>query len=116
MKKLWRKFKHWLIRKLGGYVQGPVASVKVQHVRPVRLYSSMQQISKDRYHNDAEYRFLCQRGLLMGFVEEILKNHRDVVLIRETTDSSPNDAFVTATLRASIDIIPNPEVKCYENS
>lgn len=35
MRKLWKKFKHWLIRKLGGYV-APTQELKITHsVKPL---------------------------------------------------------------------------------
>ena len=43
----------------------------------------------------------------MNFIEEILQNHPNAVLIEETTHPSFNEAFDTTTLRARMEIIPD---------
>lgn len=111
MKKLWNKFRKWLIKKLGGYVAGPVKVVNVHHAYPVKLYATQQHIPKDRYENDAEFKYSVDRGLCMMFIEEILEHHRDVIHIDTCECVDLDRPFPTLTIRAHMDVVPDLEGK-----
>lgn len=51
MKKLWKKIKHWLIRKLGGYI-APTQELKVTHVEypTIKYQSSVTLRAWEREH------------------------------------------------------------------
>lgn len=75
MKKLWQKFKHWLIKKLGGYVALPPKVVKVDtyEVTPITTAAQINingeavrhlngTVGRQRFCEDVEY----QIGILLG--------------------------------------------------
>lgn len=64
IKNLWKKFKHWLIRKLGGYV-APVHELKVEHtyVPIIKLSAALtfpEPFEDDKYIKEALARKLSQ--------------------------------------------------------
>lgn len=64
IKSLWKKFKHWLIRKLGGYV-APTQNLKVEHtyVPVIKLSAAItfpEPFENDKYIKEALARKLGQ--------------------------------------------------------
>ena len=64
IKSLWKKFKHWLIRKLGGYV-APTQNLKVEHidVPVIKLSTAItfpEPFENDKYIKEALAKKLSQ--------------------------------------------------------
>ena len=48
MKKLWKRFKNWLIKKLGGYTAPPPREVVIeQHVEPIIKLGAANKLFRD---------------------------------------------------------------------
>ena len=54
MKKLWQRFKNWLIHKLGGYTKDYVMTIEHAQVPLVTLTSKVTITNAHRYHFDIE--------------------------------------------------------------
>ena len=54
MKKLWQRFKNWLIHKLGGYTKDRVMTIEHTQVPLVTLTSKVTVTNAHRYHFDME--------------------------------------------------------------
>lgn len=108
MKKLWNRFKHWLIRKLGGYVS-PEKPCVVHHytVAPVTVASELKGVDYEKYHNDPNYREYIDRVLVSRLKYSLYETRGHFVDICESclTYSGPL-MKTTIDLRASIKICP----------
>lgn len=109
MKKLWTKFKRWLIVKLGGYLEGP-KTYKVEHtygtstaVRPICV-CAVHKISGDhmRYASPRD----IFDDLFEGLKYEIRKNE-DLFTIDHSWDPITDEVIY----RIVIKLIPNESKK-----
>lgn len=108
MKKLWKKFKHWLIQKLGGYVHLEKPCV-IHHytVAPVTVKTVLKDVDYERYHNNPGYRGHIDR-LLIGKLEDTLYETRGhFVDICESCPTYSGPLMrTTIDLKASIKVCP----------
>ena len=108
MKKLWTKFKHWLIGKLGGYVS-PEKSCVVHHytVTPVTVASDLKGVDYNHYHNDPGYREYVDKILISKLEDSLYETRGHFVDICESCPTySGSRMKPTIDLKASIKICP----------
>lgn len=75
MKKLWRKFKHWLIKKLGGIPDEPslYPSMGFNAHTPIAIKAVVNYVDKNAYENDPEYRSAVRVQLQYILSEQVYR-------------------------------------------
>ena len=105
MKKLWKKFKCWLIKKLGGYLE---ETHVVEHytVRPVYVESQLNGVDLNRYLEDSDFKKYIDTMLIGRLSDKLYDDQEQLVRVVE---SVPNNEFAVSTisLRAMIKVYPN---------
>ena len=105
MKKLWKKFKCWLIKKLGGYA-AETRGVEHYTLRPICIESQVTDVNLDRYREDPTFKEYIDKMLICHFSDYLYEHREQLVRVVE---SSPNfGKFPTATidLKATINVHP----------
>lgn len=111
MKKLWKKFKRWLIQKLGGYVHLEKPCV-IHHyaVTPVKVETVLKGVFYEQYYNDPIYRKHVDKILISKLEDSLYETRGHFIDICESppTYSAPLMQS-TIDLRASIKICPKED-------
>lgn len=104
MKKIWKKFKHWLIKKLGGFVNEPVPNHVFTSIGvPVRLNAKIEVDAdmwyrRDQYFDDGG----SFRNLVMDDLKNKLMKHLfssdDLVSYKYTNNISNETVTIEATV------------------
>lgn len=104
LKNLWNRFRHWLIYKLGGYVER--THVVTHHtVIPVTLDRVLVNIELDRYRNSPTYKEYIDRHLIGKLSDYLYDNREQFVDICESVPRF-TDPLTTIDLRASVKVLP----------
>lgn len=108
MKKLWTRFKHWLIKKLGGYVAESHV-IQLYSEPPVILTEQLTGVWREEYRNNAEYKKYTDKILISKLTDYLYEHREDLLYIQEST---PNDEsfrpITTIDLRATCGVYPMP--------
>ena len=106
MKKLWTKFKHWLIKKLGGYVNAPVRPIVHQYGEP-EVVTLTTHIKVDRYewfgHASSTNREHVIERVKLAITSEIFNRADDFVKI--DVDDTPKFDTDMVTVRATARVV-----------
>lgn len=106
MKKMWTKFKRWLIKKLGGYIEGP-HMIKTYHIEPVCITAAIKGVRRDTYHSDPGYKEYAERALLSNLSNYLYDHREHIIYISESIDPLDLAEDQTISLRADIKVLPN---------
>lgn len=112
---LWTKFKHWLIKKLGGYVNEPIQPI-VHHYgehEVVTLTICTKVDAYDWFGHDSEanrerYKTYAKRAL----ASEIFDRADDFIKI--DVDDTPKFDTDIVTVRATVRVVKNAAVTIYK--
>lgn len=114
MKKLWNRFRKWLIKKLGGYVAGPAPiTVRTCNQRSVKLWAMMSEVPRNMYTRDPAFKYSIHKALCAQFMDEILEHHQDVIHIECAPEIDAfGEPFDTLKVRAYMNVLERPgEIK-----
>lgn len=106
MKKLWTKFKHWLIKKLGGYVNAPVRPIIHQYGEHEVIKLTVSTKAEARYWfgtPNNNYRDTMKLYASRALAAEIY-DHADE-LFKIDVDDTPKFDTDAITVRATVHIV-----------
>ena len=101
---LWDRFRKWLIKKLGGYLDGP-DKVETFCILPSIVEARIDRIDRKKYKEDSDYNRRVNNTLADMLGREIIKLP-NMVDICEAEVFDPFEPDLTITLRARVRTIP----------
>ena len=73
---MWKKFKHWLIRKLGGYVSQPERTFEIKHsLKPLVKLSNAVNVHKEDEVSEERI-----KDILSSQLGEELREHMEITV------------------------------------
>lgn len=105
MKKFWKKFKHWLIKKLGGYV-GETHVIEHYTVKPSVLEVQISGVHLERYRSDSDFKEYIDKMLINKFGDYLYESRDHLVDIAESLPNHDSFNNPTISLRAIIKAYP----------
>ena len=108
MKKLLKKFKNWLIYKLGGYVE---RTHVVEHhtVTPILLFSTIHNIDRKEYSDDEKYKEYAEKNLISMLADYLYENREQLIDFRQSGPDINTRWDSVMDLKAVIRVCPVPK-------
>ena len=105
MKKLWKRFKNWLIYKLGGYVERTCV-VRHHTITPVTLFSTIHDVDISAYHESETYKERVEEAVIYELAKYLYENRNELIDIRESGPNLDTFPYQTMSLQAIIKVCP----------